>query len=186
MGPERKERLQTVRGYFFDEVTSAMQKAIRRGDAWLAGYWAIELSESNYGKYVWSRLRVIGAEDCWGILNQEIEALRAGWQEQQTKGKTGRIFISKAVILLCAAKKSRDADHLTNLLYDQSAISEERLLADLESARGNGEMEDIPEYAFDCHTRQGKRQGKTKAMFFRDEHEALKPRQPGLFDSLVP
>ena len=29
--------------------------------------------------------------------------------------------LSKAVILLCAAKKSRDADHLHNFVYDQCA-----------------------------------------------------------------
>jgi len=29
-----------------------MQKAIRRGDAKLAGYWALELWASGYGQYV--------------------------------------------------------------------------------------------------------------------------------------
>jgi len=41
-------RLRTVRGYDFGEVSSAMQKALRRGDAKLAGYWAIELWSSGY------------------------------------------------------------------------------------------------------------------------------------------
>ena len=51
----------------------------------------------------------------------------------------------------------RDADHLTNLVYD-----------------------------FDCHTLKGKRKGKTKEDFFIEEFDALKPRQPGLFDEFVP
>ena len=42
----------------------------------------------------------------------------------------------------------------------------------------------VPEYAFDCHTLKGKRKGKTKADFFREEQKALKPFQPGLFDDL--
>ena len=41
-----------------------------------------------------------------------------------------------------------------------------------------------PDYAFDCHTLKGKRAGKTKADFFREEQRALKPFQPGLFDEL--
>ncbi len=40
----------------------------------------------------------------------------------------------------------------------------------------------IADYAFDCHTLKGKRKGKTKADFFRDEQRALDPFQPVLFD----
>jgi hypothetical protein len=35
--------------------------------------------------------------------------------------------------------------------------------------------EQVPDYAFDCHTLKGKRKGKTKADFFREEQRALKP-----------
>ena len=38
--------LRTVRGYDFYEVASALQKAIRRSDAKVAGYFALELWES--------------------------------------------------------------------------------------------------------------------------------------------
>ena len=44
--------------------------------------------------------------------------------------------------------------------------------------------EKVPEYALDSHTLKGKRKGKTKADFFREEQKALKPFQPGLFDEL--
>ncbi len=66
--------------------------------------------------------------------------------------------------------------------------------------------EKVPDYAFDCprppslplrvalsasylaplgcHTLKGKRKGKTKTDFFREEQRALKPFQPGLFDDL--
>ena len=39
--------------------------------------------------------------------------------------------------------------------------------------------------AFDVHTRKGKKMGRTKEEFFKDEYKALKPREKGLFDSLV-
>lgn len=85
------------------------------------------------------------------------------------------------MILLCAARKSRDADHLQNFVYDALAgIDADKLAADPLKA---GKMK-FPEYAFDCHTLKGKREGKTKADFFREEQKALKPYQPGLFDDL--
>jgi len=42
----------------------------------------------------------------------------------------------------------------------------------------------MPDYAYDCHTAAGRKKGRTKAQFFRDEQRALKPHQPGLFDDL--
>jgi hypothetical protein len=45
--------------------------------------------------------------------------------------------------------------------------------------------EPIPEYAFDCHTRRGRKRGKTKRDFFRDEQGVLRPRQQGLLDEDV-
>ena len=41
--PPDPMQLRTARGYNFGEVSSAMQKAIRRADVKLAGYWALEL-----------------------------------------------------------------------------------------------------------------------------------------------
>ncbi|MFO0203985.1 MAG: hypothetical protein ACK528_12750, partial [Alphaproteobacteria bacterium] len=99
------------------------------------------------------------------------------------KAPKGRIFISKAVILLCLAKKSRDPDHLQNFVYDQQAgLDPETLTDELEAA---GEYIPIPDYAYDCHTPQGRKMGKTKAEFFKAEQEALNPFIPGLFDNLI-
>lgn len=181
-------RLRTIRGYDFGEVASAMQKAIRRGDARLAGYWAVELFESGYHEYVWRRLLTISAEDCWGILTREIEALSCAFEKvnvgrPKADKPRGRIFIAKAAILLSQAKKSRDADHLTNLIYDARGVDDPTLEADLAAARDS--IEPIPEYALDVHTMAGKRAGKTKKQFFTEEFDALSPRQSGLFDAVV-
>jgi len=177
----RKE-LKTVRGYVLGEVASALQKAIRRADARLAGYWTIELFESGYREYLWRRLLTISAEDCWGLITFEIEALYRSWQviDRQKKG-AGRIFVAKAAILLAQARKCRDADHLTNLVYDPARIDPKALEESLEEAR-KGPLEAIPDYALDCHTSEGRRAGKTRRDFFKDEYRALKPRQMGLFD----
>ena len=179
--------LHTKREYSFPAVSSAMQKAIRRGDAKLAGYWALELWSSGFGQYVWKRLLTVSAEDCWGILTAEVKALHEGYlfinKDTPAKKPKGRIFISKAVILLSMAKKSRDADHLQNFVYDQQAgLDAETLTDELEQA---GEYIPIPDYAYDCHTPQGKKAGKTKADFFKAEQESLSPFIPGLFDDLI-
>jgi replication-associated recombination protein RarA len=185
--PDDPMNLRTKRGYQFSEVSSAMQKAIRRADAKLAGYWALELWESGFGKYCWKRLLTVSAEDCWGILTAEVKALHDAYlvvnEGLPAKQHRGRIFISKAVILLCLSKKSRDPDHLQNFVYDQMAgLDPEELAGELREAE---DYVPIPAYAYDCHTREGRKRGKTKKDFFKAEQEALEPFQPGLFDDVI-
>ena len=93
--------LKTNRGYDLYEVASALQKSIRRGDYRVAGYMALELFP-NYAEYCWKRLLTVSAEDCFGVVTQEIKALYDSFHVVN-KGKKaadfgGRIFISKAVI----------------------------------------------------------------------------------------
>jgi replication-associated recombination protein RarA len=179
---EQPMTMMTTRGYVLSEVVSALQKAIRRGDGRVAGYFAIEMFESNYAAYAWRRLLTVSAEDCAGIVTQEIKALYDSWVviDKNTKGR-GRVFLAKAVVILCQAKKSRDADHLNNLVYDPRLVDEQQLERALVEARAS--REPIPDYALDCHTGQGARMGKTRAEFFLTEHDALHPRAPGLFDT---
>lgn len=182
--------LKTTRGYDFYEVSSSMQKAIRRNDVAIAGYMALELWHSNYAAYVWKRLFTISAEDCHGIITKEIEALYTGYMVvnagKKPSEQKGRIFISKAVILLCESLKSRDADHLQNLIYDKQHNTPE-FNKEIETYFDEIRKENlpIPKYAFDCHTYVGKKMGKTKEEFFKEEFQGLTPREPGLFDDLI-
>ena len=175
--------IRTIGGYDFFEVSSAMQKAIRRADVSVAGYFALELWTSGYRDYVWKRLFTISAEDCYGIVTKEIESL---WQGHELVNKKaaepkGRIFVSKAVLLLCDCRKSRDADHLQNFIYDRKDVDVERWIEDIHRF-----PMPVPSYTFDVHTRKGRKMGRTKEDFFREEYEALKPRIPGLFDDILP
>jgi len=184
-----KEVLRTIRGYDFYEVSSSLQKAIRRNDAAIAGYMALELWHSNFSAYLWKKLFTISAEDCHGIITKEIEALYNGYmfinEGKKVSEHKGRIFISKAVILLCQSLKSRDADHLQNLIYDKKEDPEfnQQLESYFDIVRK--ENIPIPDYAYDCHTYKGKKMGKTKEDFFREEFKGLSPNQPGLFDDLI-
>lgn len=178
--------MKTKGGYDFFEAASALQKSIRRNEVVIAAFFGVELWRSGFGNYVWKRLYTISAEDCWGLITHEIDALHNGYElvNRGAKEPKGRIFIGKAIILLCECYKSRDADHLNNLAVDKLALDDMRVLEMLDDVRR--EPIDVPEYTFDIHTRKGRKMGKTKEQFFREEHEALMPRVPGLFDNLVP
>ena len=176
-------KIRTICGYDFFEVSSAMQKAIRRADVRVAGFFALELWSSNFRDYVWKRLFTISAEDCYGLITSEIEAL---WQGHELVNKNrqepkGRVFVSKAVLLLCACRKCRDADHLQNFVYDYKDVDVERWIEDVRRY-----PIPITLYTYDVHTQKGRKQGRTKSEFFRSEFDALKPREAGLFDDLVP
>lgn len=177
----------TKNGYDLSAVVSAVQKGIRRGDEKVAGYFAIEMAESNFGAYLWRRLLIISAEDVYEGVTREIHGLKLAYDEVggMKKTRNGVIFVAKAILILCRALKSRDADHLVCCVYDRSASIDPQEHLDQIS-----EMEkiDVPEYAFCCHTPQGRARGKTKETFLKDEHEALYPKadaQMRLFDDLV-
>lgn len=91
----------TRTGRSFWEVTSAMQNAIRKGDYEVAGYCVWEMLP-EYTPYLRKRFLVISAEDCFGVLTKDILPLcETGTEESLTK----------ALSLLCMAKKNRDADY---------------------------------------------------------------------------
>ena len=180
-------RITTQRGYDLYEVASALQKSIRRADVKLAGYMALELFP-RYSEYAWKRLLTVSAEDCHGLVTQEIKALYDTFQVIN-KGKKGdelkgRIFISKAIVILCTCGHNRDADIISNYIYDKKAlISDDEIESLFDEIRQQPKVE-MPDYVYDVHTMQGKRSGKTKRDFFREEEAGLANRQMSLFDGI--
>lgn len=176
----------TKRNYDFFECSSAMQKAIRRNDAKIAGYFALELEDSGFGKYVWKRFLIISCEDIYGIITKEIWALKQAYDFiPKTYRGEGKLFIAKAAILLATAIKSRDADHLICLVFnDGRGLENGEVEKFIEEVRED--YAPIPEYAYDMHTLKGKAKKMTRDDFIRQEFEALEPRQAGMFDDLIP
>lgn len=74
-------------------------------------------------------------------------------------------MIVLAIMLLCRAPKSTEADDLKNLV-DQT---QRYLMAEGKDLRS------IPEYALDCHTKAGKAAGKTERDWFADRAEMIPP-----------
>lgn len=180
-------KLFTQRGYDFYEVASALQKSIRRGDTKIAAYFALELFP-RYAEYCWKRLLTISAEDCSDLVTTEIKSLYDSFwvinKGKRGEDLKGRIFISKAVIVLCNCRHSRDADILSNYVYDKKIeCSDEVIEHWLDDVRSD--LVKVPEYVYDVHTLKGKKMGKTKADFFREEQEALVNNQISMFDYMV-
>lgn len=104
----------TKNGHSMYEISSLIQKAIRRGDAEYACYAASEM-EMAYRPYLWKRLFVTSAEDCFDMVTHEILKLRR--EDERLKDNTN---LSKAVSLLVATRKNRDADYFAcNILYSR-------------------------------------------------------------------
>lgn len=173
------------------DMSSMMQKAIRRGYVRYASYAAYELY-GRYYNYVWKRLYVISAEDCYGIMTHEIVSLRLA-DDEVNKGLKGYdrdpIFLAKAVALLCMARKNRDACYIgCNFMWPDKPMSELELQqikhVDLkELQRLRLEEEQIPDWVFDIHTVKGKYQLKRNDLDMTiAEENALTPHQYNWFD----
>ncbi len=182
-------KLTTANGYDMFEMSSMLQKAIRRSDIPHAAYAANELSV-RYRAYLWKRLLTVSAEDCYGIMTKEIIALKDAddfVNKKAKEGATNDLFIAKALVLLCMARKNRDADYVAcNFMWNDKLLTDEEFdeFVDYEQVEklriSYGER--LPDYVYDCHTWQGKRRGLTARDMFQTENDALEPRQLSLFD----
>lgn len=142
----------TQNGYPLDEIISALQKDIRRGNEEQALYWCLEMTP-RYEMYLWRRLIVICNEDI-GIASPDllvqIPALRVQFFEFRDEGKDGtcRLILANAMLLMCRAAKARTADHL------QRVVTQQWMDEAMQGRRG------VPDYALDKHTRRGKAMGR--------------------------
>jgi replication-associated recombination protein RarA len=151
----------SVGGYNMGEVTSALQKSIRRGREEDAIFWATELDLSTYGEYCWKRLKIMASEDV-GMADPnvavQIQSLYAMWDAQKKKKDTyaypERLFLVHAVMILANAPKSRKVDNALWLMYP-----------DGENAR---EKREIPDYALDKHTMRGRQMKRGFEHFFEE------------------
>lgn len=178
------QQLLTKNNHNMYDIASLLQKSLRRGDLALAGYASNELFET-YHSFLWRRLIVISAEDCFGVITKEIMALYDA-DQLFNKGKKGadrtNIFVSKAVVLLAYVTKNRDSAFFACNLFESNVAIPDDALNFLIS---DGTLPDgtIPDYTYDCHTLKGTMRGKKIEDMVVDEQTALKPHQLGLFDN---
>lgn len=141
-------KIDVIGGYDFDEVASSFQKSLRRGHEYEAAFWCYILHESSYYRYAWKRLLVVASEDVGNGTPEAailVHSLQQNYQYCITSVNRGKndalVFLFQAVMFICRAEKSREADSLANLIrtrYEQ------------------GERIKVAEYALDMHTKRGR------------------------------
>lgn len=163
-------------------MASLLQKAIRRGDKERAGYAAMELFGS-YHSMLWNRIMTVSCEDCWGILSKEMVALRYT-DDVRNKGKKGyqkdTQYVSKAIALLCDAKKSRDACYYACNFVLQTYLENPEELSEDFVLNLKAEINNIPADAFEIKEISG--------IVGEWEVKALEkePEQVSIFDYMEP
>lgn len=161
MGSRRPDLPPTRRGYQPHEVVSAMQKAIRRSKVKESVYWAMELYVSGYAAWMWARLQEICSEDIGPAdryLPAAIQTLRDWSNDKRKKKNAGGMEAVHAVILLATAPKSGIACWMV-----------------MEATSDHAERFEIPDEAFDQHTRKGKQMGRGAEHFSKEGSLKIQP-----------
>lgn len=159
--------LKTHGGYRLDEVTSALQKCIRRGVEEESLFWALEMSDSGFGQYLWRRLMVIAAEDIGLADPQALTLTVSGWlaTKEATKSFTQppgmkTEFLGMALLYLCRAAKNREGDDFICYLM---------------ARRQRGLRLTVPDFALDEHTERGRQMGRGEEFWQEESSKLDKP-----------
>jgi len=144
-------RVRTLHDLPADEVISAFQKAIRRGELEEAILLAYEMytTSAELEECLWHRLQVISVEDVGSGTFQEPVIVDAVYRmhERVPRGRGDRfLFAVHAIRLLAGSTKDRTSDDLGNWAA---------------GVMGTGErLPVIPDHALDMHTRRGQELGR--------------------------
>lgn len=151
--------LKTRNGYKLDQVVSALQKEIRRGNELMAQYWAFEMNESGFWRYCFRRMIVICGEDI-GLANPEamilVSSTFASLLAQERIKKVTQIdnnIIGFMALYLARSPKSRLVDYWGGVILKR---------------KEKGWKPEIPTYAIDQHTQKGRDMGMDDNDFFRE------------------
>ncbi len=138
---------------------SALQKAIRRGDAETAMQFASELLHTSKAFFtaVCNRLEIISHEDV-GVPEAILFVATCVEQAKRFHKPPpdigpARLMIGNAIRFLCQSRKTRAGTNFA------AAIGLENL---------NGTVPEIPDYAYDMHTGEGRRGGRGMEHFLSE------------------
>lgn len=151
--------VKTRHGFPADEVISALQKEIRRGNMENAVLLAYEMATTSpeMDAYLWRRLLVISVED---ISFGDIFAPVLMYNLHQIcqilgRGAPERLLMAiHAVRYLCTREKDRSSDEM--------AMWIKRMV------EGGAILPAIPDYAIDMHTQRGQEMGRNVKHFLQE------------------
>ena len=144
-----------------DEVISALQKSIRRGNEQAACEFAYEMyiTSPQFEEKLWRRLLAISVEDIGmgnplaAIMINNLNMMR---QQFQYNESDRAMYFIHAIRYLCQSEKDRSSDLLKNIVIKSFAM---------------GYVPEIPDIALDKHTVRGQAMGRGSEHFL---HEASK------------
>lgn len=160
--------VRTRHDFAADQVISALQKEIRRGNVENAALLAYEMATTSpeLEEYLWYRLLVISVEDVgWGDLQAPVlvRTLYDTCTKFGHRGGENLLLMVHAVRFLCACRKDRSSDEMVNWL--------------IREVEEQGRLPVIPDYALDMHTAQGQALGRGKLHFW-EEGARISPELP--------
>lgn len=140
----------TPSGHPGDEVISALQKFIRRGETELAVRAAYELylTGEELTAYLWRRLLVISAEDVGlgePMAPVVVDALHRSSRELSRDSSDYQLLFVHAVRYLCACRKERGSSVLASVVKRRIR---------------RGDPFPLPDYVYDMHTLTGQERGR--------------------------
>ncbi len=167
--PDPWQKVRTQHDFAADELISALQKEIRRGNTENAAVVAYELciTSPELEAKVWQRLYVMAVEDIgMGEPMAPVLILNLGQMRQALAYGAGDryLYTIHAVRYLCGCKKDRSSDEMLNWIKN--------------SMENNGLRPSIPDYVLDMHTRRGAEMGRGLDHFLK-EASRVKPELPG-------
>jgi len=160
--------VKTYHGLSADQVISALQKEIRRGNTENAVLLAYEMIITSHAMedYLWQRLMVISVEDIGFGEPTAPMMLNAMYQMVGTFDRSvceRKLFAVHAVRYLCRCQKDRSSDEM--LIWVKHALAKEKV------------KPSIPDYALDMHTAGGMAKGRGIRHFY-EEGAKLEPELP--------
>ena len=172
--PDAWQKVKTYNDFPADEVISALQKEIRRGNTENAALLAYEMVRTSpeLEEKLWIRLMVISVEDV-GMGDPNAPVLVNTLYEMHNRFSLGALdrplFAIHAVKYLCEAEKDRSSDEILNWI------------------KNSGELPQIPDYAIDMHTKRGFEMGRNIEHFLQEGskvHPEKKDRNTTYFKKL--
>lgn len=155
-----------------DEVSSAVQKHIRRGEQFEAAYWIRHLVVHGFGRYAMKKLAIVAAEDV-GLGDPQAVILANALLDMAVRitakaNPTGddlraaELHLVGAAVVLARARHSRVLAEITCLAAFRAK---------------HGPRPEIPPAALDVHTRRGRaaglKRGSQAALRFWQEHSRV-------------
>ncbi len=152
-------RARTIHDLPADEVISALQKEIRRGNTENAALLAYEMlaTSPELERKLWDRLCIISVEDI-GFGELPAPLLIRTLEQMSLRFNRGEgdrnLFAIHAVRYLCTRQKDRSSDELYNWLKY--------------TVENEGARPEIPDYAIDMHTARGAARGRGLEHFYQE------------------